>query len=80
MGRAIGFGREQGDWIEWPGGKRPVGAEVRVQVRMRHLLYPGDRRGAEIRGVFVAGDIEGWYHEGNAGDIIAYRIVGSPSP
>lgn len=63
------------DWIEWNGGDRPVPADARVQVRMRHLVYPDDKRGAEMPKVYVAGQIEGWHHHGNAGDIIAYRLA-----
>jgi hypothetical protein len=64
-----------GEWIEWKGGECPVSPDTRVHVRMRHLLYPQDGRGVEMTMTFRAGDIEGWQHEGNAGDIIAYRVV-----
>lgn len=63
------------EWIEWRGGDCPVEPSANVRLRMRHLLYPNDRHGAEVPGVYRAGDIARWSHEGNAGDIIAYQVI-----
>ena len=63
------------EWTEWQGGDCPLPDDARVRVGMRHLLYPQDRIGAEMRGTYRAGDIQGWKHAGNAGDIIAYRTA-----
>ena len=63
------------EWVEWHGGECPVDPSVMVRLRMRHLLYPDDKTGAEMRKAYRAGDIERWAHEGNAGDIIAYAVA-----
>ncbi len=51
-------------WIKWGGGDRPVSSGTRVEVRL------------EDGGGFteLAGCI-GWGHDGEPGDIMAYRVV-----
>ena len=54
-------------WIDWHGGECPVDSDTIVEVKYRNpspLHFNNDR----------AGDFT-WSQDGNAGDIIAYRIV-----
>lgn len=59
--------QEQSDgWIEWFGGRRPVGKEVKVDVRFRS----GDVDDGALTALFWR-----WSHIGSQYDIIAYRII-----
>lgn len=54
-------------WIDWHGGECPVDSDTIAEVKYRNpnpFQFNNDR----------AGDFT-WSHDGNAGDIIAYRIV-----
>ena len=54
-------------WIEWDGGECPVDSDAIVEVKFRKpcpLHFSNDR----------AGDFT-WFHDGNVGDITAYRLV-----
>lgn len=54
-------------WIDWHGGECPVDSDAIVEVKYREpspLHFNNDR----------AGDFA-WSHDGNSGDIIAYRLV-----
>lgn len=54
-------------WIDWHGGECPVDSDAMVEVKYRKpspLHFNNDR----------AGDFT-WSHDGNSGDIIAYRLV-----
>lgn len=58
-------------WIEWAGGKRPVPAGTEIGIRFRsgrEMLDGAD--GPSLR----------WAHEGNGGDIVAYRVVAPVEP
>lgn len=59
-------------WIEWRGGECPVPAGVQLDVRLRFgNAFSAIRRAPALR----------WTHEGNPGDIVAYRLIrGEPSP
>lgn len=54
-------------WIDWHGGECPVDSDAIVEVKFRKpcpLHFSNDR----------AGDFK-WFHDGNVGDITAYRLV-----
>lgn len=52
-------------WIQWGGGRCPVGNGVRVEVRFRDGSYEYE----EVAGRWV------WSHTGGGGDIIEYRTA-----
>ncbi len=52
------------EWIEWAGGEQPAGRQDRVEVRFRDGTQDNGPSG-----------IYGWDHDGEDGDIIAYRVV-----
>jgi hypothetical protein len=51
-------------WIEWTGGACPVDGDQLVQARVRNG-----------RLISTNADDLGWWHDGNWGDIIAYRLA-----
>lgn len=58
-------------WVFWRGGECPVppGTKVQVQFRIGALGEPANDQPERLR----------WHHGGNAGDIIAYRVI-QPAP
>lgn len=60
---------EDGGWTAWGGGECPVPKEIMVDVKYRDsfALSGSTKNAPRLR----------WGHEGNAGDIVAYRVVGS---
>ena len=52
------------DWIEWKGGECPVPSDTLVEVRTRGCGKVGGMAGALM-----------WGHQGDLGDIVAYRVV-----
>lgn len=52
-------------WIKWSGGKRPVGKDVRVEVRFRD----------NATAVATESDHWVWQHDGSSGDIVEYRVI-----
>lgn len=56
---------DAGGWIEWGGGKRPVGCNEPIEIRFRN--------GEEHRAPPV--HHYEWRHLNNWSDIIAYRVV-----
>jgi hypothetical protein len=60
--------RDGDDWIDWPGGERPVHGETRVICRLRDGRV---LRAARSRN-------RAWDHEGDGTDTVAYRVVSTP--
>lgn len=52
-------------WIEWRGGECPVDGETPVWVKYRNEQVDTKSKAHSYR----------WFHDGDAFDIIAYRIV-----
>lgn len=60
----------QGEWIEWSGGKQPV-HNVNVQVKLRSDNF-----------ITAPADLHNWSNRGNSSyysDIIAYRVIKEPT-
>lgn len=55
--------KDNDGWREWGGGQQPVADEVKVDVVLKYR--------AEIHG--VAAESLRWSHDGDAGDIVAWR-------
>lgn len=67
------------NWIEWTGGKCPVGPNEVVQVQYRPL-HPSRGRGVSTpakASFFSIGQYDWWKHESpnRSNDIVAYRPV-----
>lgn len=60
-------------FTRWGGGANPAPGKM-VNVAMRPLSFESDNA-AVMSKRYCSDDIKGWKHSGNAGDIIAYRIV-----
>lgn len=69
---------EAGDWIKWEGGECPVAQDTILDVKHRDgEIFRGQpamsfrtHRGGEFIGAACT-----WQHDGECGDIIAYRVV-----
>lgn len=62
------------DWIEWSGGECPVAEGALITVELRRA--PGDHNNYRMNS--KAPEVLRWAHEGNFGDIVAYRLVDAP--
>lgn len=60
-------------FIRWNGGDNPVPGCL-VCVAMRPMNFERGKP-AIMSKQYRSDDIKGWNHNGNAGDIVAYRVV-----
>lgn len=52
-------------WIKWTGGPRPVAPDAIVDIIVRiGFMFTWGTEARDIR----------WAHEGNGGDVLAYRV------